>query len=255
MPPQSINEVLTQLDHAIVDARQRRSRLGYFAVLYRDVTARVKSAIETGAFQDGSRMERLDVAFAQRYLDALAARDTETGPTRAWARAFEAAERWQPLILQHLLLGMNAHINLDLGIAAVEVVDGDQIADLEADFDHINRILGSMIEDVQTHVSTVSPWIGVLDRLGGEADEVISNFCLTRARDDAWAFARILAPLSAERRTQEIRAKDRETAQRTEKILQPGGPWIIPPLAWIRLWEEDHVPSVIDTLSQTSPVV
>jgi len=253
MPAQSIDEVLAQLDDVIADALRQRSRLGYFASLYRDVTARVKTAIENGEFEDGRRMERLDVTFAQRYLDALAARDTETGPPRAWARTFEAVERWRPLILQHLLLGMNAHINLDLGIAAVAVADGHDIGELETDFDRINQILGSMIEEVQTRVSTVSPWIGVLDQLGGRADEVISNFCLVRARNDAWAFAQTLASLDPEKRDEAIRTKDRETARRTEKILRPGGPWILPVLMWIRVWEDHHAPSVIEALSQTSP--
>ena len=253
MSAQSIDDILTQLDRIIVDARRNRSRLGYFAALYRDVTARVKAAIENGAFEDGARMERLDVVFAQRYLDALEARDTASGPTRAWTRTFEATERWQPLILQHLLLGMNAHINLDLGIAAAEVAEQNEISDLETDFDHINRILGAMIEDVQARVSNVSPWIGVLDRLGGTADEVISNFCLTHARNDAWDFARTLAPLNPDERKERIRAKDRETAQRTDKILRPGGLKLLPVLCWIRLWEDEHIPSVVETLSATSP--
>jgi hypothetical protein len=251
MPPQSIDEVLARLDRAIADARRRQSRIGYFAALYRDVTAQVAAALEAGEFQDNARMERLDVAFAQRYLDALEARETETGPTRSWTRTFAAAERWRPLILQHLLLGMNAHINLDLGIAAVEVAPRDEIADLKPDFYRINRILGAMVEKVQARIAEVSPWTGVLDRLGGRADEVISNFCLVSARDDAWEFAKTLAPLGAEERARRIQAKDRETAQRTEKILRPGGPWIVPVLVGIRLWEEDDVPSVIAALSST----
>lgn len=252
MSAQSIDEVLTRLDQIIVEARQRRSRIGYFAALYRDVTARVAAAIEAGEFEDNARMERLDVVFARRYFDALEKRNAEAGPPRSWARTFEVTERWRPLILQHLLLGMNAHINLDLGIAAVKVAPRDEIAGLKADFYRINRILGTMIEEVQARIAEVSPWTGVLDRLGGTADEVISNFCLVRAREDAWDFARTLAPLGPDDRAQLIRAKDRETAQRTTDILRPGGFWIVPTLIGIRLWEEDHVPSVISTLSATS---
>jgi len=252
MPLQSIDQVLRRLDGIIADARQRESRLGYFAALYRDVTARVAAAIEAGDFQDNARMERLDVVFAQRYVDALEARGTADGPTACWAKTFAAAERWRPLILQHLLLGMNAHINLDLGIAAVEVAPAGELGGLKPDFDHINRILGAMIEAVQARVAEVSPWTGKLDRLTGRADEVISNFCLVRARDDAWAFAQRLASCRAEERQALIDAKDRDTAQRTEDILQPGGPWMVPVLVGIRLGEDDHVPSVIDALSKTS---
>jgi len=253
--PQSIDDILDELDQILAESRRRRSRLGYFAALYRDVTAQVKRAIEAGEFDDGARMERLDVRFARYYLDALDARATAEGPSRAWARTFEAAARWRPLVLQHLLLGMNTHINLDLGIAAVEVTTEQRLPALKRDFNRINQILGSMIEAVQTRIAKVSPWIGVLDRLSGRADEVISNFCLVHARADAWDFAQTLAAMDPADRPQLIAEKDRETAERTAPILRPGGPWILPSLFWIRLWETDHVPTVLSTLSRTSPAV
>jgi hypothetical protein len=253
--PGSIDSILDELDQVLAESRQHRSRLGYFAALYRDVTARVKAAIEAGEFENGPRMERLDVQFARRYLDALDARDADEDPPRAWARTFAAAQRWRPLILQHLLLGMNAHINLDLGIAAVEVATEASLADLKPDFDHINQILASMIESVQDRVATVSPWIGVLDRIGGHADEAISNFRLIHARRDAWSFAQTLAPFSSAERATAIAAKDQETAARTGPILRPGSPWARPVLLWIRVWETTSVPTVLSTLSRTSPAV
>ena len=81
-----------------------------------------------------------------------------------------------------------------------------------------------MIEDVQSRLAAVSPWTSVLDRLGRRADEVISNFCLVRARADAWDFAQQLAAAEPDWRDALVRAKDRETAGRTERILRPGGP-------------------------------
>jgi hypothetical protein len=38
MPPQTIDEVLTELDQIILHARNERSRLGFFSTLYRNVT-------------------------------------------------------------------------------------------------------------------------------------------------------------------------------------------------------------------------
>jgi len=253
MPSRSIDEVLARLDRIIADARRNDDRLGYFAALYRDVTARIASTIERGDFEDGDRLERLDVLFAERYFDALEARDTNTGPTRSWSGAFTATERWRPLVLQHLLLGVNAHINLDLGIAAVETVPPSELPDLEADFMKINRILRSMIEEVQRRLARISPWMGVLDRVGGGVDEAISNFSIIRARDDAWAFAGKLAGLGERRRGEVVEAKDRETARRAQKILRPGGVLLLPVLLCIRLREEDDVSSVIEVLSDTSP--
>ncbi|MEZ4716606.1 MAG: DUF5995 family protein [Caldilineaceae bacterium] len=96
------------------------SRLGCFAALYRQVTVAVKHGIETGFFADPARMERLDVIFARRYLDALAQWRAQAEPSGCWAFAFARAASRRPTVLQHLLLGMKRHINLDLGIAAAQ---------------------------------------------------------------------------------------------------------------------------------------
>lgn len=63
-------------------------------------------------------MERLDTLFAERYFDAVTPRDAESRPTASWHLTFQAGSQWRPLVLQHLLVGINAHINLDLGVAA-----------------------------------------------------------------------------------------------------------------------------------------
>jgi hypothetical protein len=47
------------------------SRVGYFAAVYRKVTAKIAEGIAAGFFDDGERTQRLDVTFADRYLLAL----------------------------------------------------------------------------------------------------------------------------------------------------------------------------------------
>ena len=63
---------------------------------------------------------------------------------RAWQVAFDAAARQHTMILQHVLLGMNAHINFDLPLAVIAAANGGKIADLEEDFKAINRILADV---------------------------------------------------------------------------------------------------------------
>src|SRR5690606_41399624 len=65
------------------------------------------------------------------------------------------AETWSPLVLQHLLLGMNAHINLDLGIAAAETAPGTALPALKRDFDEITTLLGEMLDDVQDRIGRI----------------------------------------------------------------------------------------------------
>jgi hypothetical protein len=174
-PAQNIDEVIARLTDIIDISRQEPSRLGYFAALYRKVTISVKEGIQAGRFENGARMERLDVNFANRYLEAYELQRKGEVPTASWQVSFEAAGHRRPLILQHLLLGINAHINLDLGIAAVETSHGDQLASLKHDFDLINRLLAELVQPVQDKIGEVSPWIGFLDRIDSSAGRALRH--------------------------------------------------------------------------------
>src|SRR6185369_15383400 len=188
-PAKTIDEVIAHLNDIIAQAWQEESRLGYFATLYRNVTVEVKRGIAQGRFEDGARMERLDINFANRYLTALADQQAGQPTSRCWAAAFRAVGEWPPIILQHLLLGMNAHINFDLGIAAAQTCPGDQLPQLKSDFDQINVILGSLVAQVEAEIGEVSAWINLLDHIGGRTEEAIVEFSMARARDAAWGLA------------------------------------------------------------------
>ena len=60
-----------RLDEIIAWARSSGSRLGFFPSLYRKMTIGVRDGVADGAFDDGPRMERLTVNFANRYFAAL----------------------------------------------------------------------------------------------------------------------------------------------------------------------------------------
>ncbi len=80
----TIDEVLARLTEIVDWARTESSKLGYFAALYRKVTIQVKQGIAAGRFQDGPRMEQLDVIFARRYLDAFFASRQGQSVTQSW---------------------------------------------------------------------------------------------------------------------------------------------------------------------------
>ena len=79
--------------------------------------------------------------FANRYLAAYDAYQNHKPVTESWQYTFQVNEQWWPIVLQHLLLGMNAHINLDLGIAAARISPGEKLQSLQNDFLKINKIL------------------------------------------------------------------------------------------------------------------
>ena len=245
----TIDEVIARLTEIIDESRQRRSRLGYFAALYRKVTINVKEGIANNDFQNGERMARLDVNFADRYLEAYDLHRQGKQPTAAWQVSFEAAERWRPLILQHLLAGINAHINLDLGIAAMETSPGDQLAGLQTDFEMINTILARLVQPVQNEIGEVSPWIGFLEKIDPSADDAIINFSMKIARDSAWKFALRLNALDVVERPGAIQRRDQEIAKLAHLVVDPPGVIFNAGLTVIRLRESSNVPRVIDVLS------
>ncbi len=245
----TIDEVITRLTEIIAETRQLPSRLGYFAALYRKVTIQVKEGIANNRFQDGKRMERLDVNFANRYLEAYELHRQGKQPTAAWQVSFEAAEQWRPLILQQLLLGINAHINLDLGIAAMETCPGEELHSLQSDFQAINSILFNLVQPVQDEIGQVSPWIGFLEKIDPSADDAIINFSMRVARDSAWRFALRLNALDAKERPGAIQRRDKEIAELGRLVVNPPGLFFKAGLTLIRLRESNDIPRVIDLLS------
>ncbi|MEE9171497.1 MAG: DUF5995 family protein [candidate division NC10 bacterium] len=247
MQAKTIDEVIQELESMIDWARSHNSRLGYFAALYRKVTVKVKEGIADGFFDDGERMERLDVVFANRYLAAFEQFQNNAAPTRSWQVAFDAATSWWPIVLQHLLLGMNAHINLDLGIAAARASPGGAVHDLKNDFNRINEILASLVDEVERDLSHVWPILGLLDHIGGRTDEALINFSMKKARDHAWGVTEHLALLEAPEQMPKIDELDREMAALGRKVRSPG--LVIGGVTkTIRLGERGTIPQIIDIL-------
>jgi hypothetical protein len=223
MQAQTIDEVIAQLDLILAQAERENSPLGYFPALYRRVTVRVKQGIDRGEFADGERMERLDVNFANRYLLAWQQWRAGQPPSRAWERAFAATADGSLVVMQHLALGINAHINLDLGLAAAQTAPGPQIHALKPDFEAINGLLASLVNTVQDQLAQVWPAMRLLDWAGGRLDEGLANFSIKVARVAAWQVALGYAPLTNPAEQAAFVAKvDGLTSHLAERIWHPG---------------------------------
>ncbi len=242
-----VDRVIDRLGEVVAWAKAEPSRCGYFAALYRKVTVAVRDGILAGQFDDGERMARLDAVFANRYLDAFDAWRSGGQPTRSWQLSFEKTASWRPIVVQQLLAGINAHINLDLGIAAATVAPGDAIGGLRDDFNRINSLLGGLVAGVVEDVGSVSPWVKFLDRIGGRSETVLIGFSIDIARDEAWKLATTLAALPEDRWQAEIDRVDGTAAGLGRFLFKPGVflPW---GLLLIRLRESNDVARVIDVL-------
>jgi hypothetical protein len=248
MAVKSIDDVIRALDGIIDRAWDEKSRLGYFAALYRRVTQAVKDGIAKGQFDNGPLMEQLDVNFAGRYLQAYEQFRSGQQPTRSWQTAFEAASWRRPLIVEHLLAGINAHINLDLGIAAAVTSPGKEIAGLQADFNQINGVLAGLVSTVEKEMAAVSPAIGLLEKLSLMTDTVVINFSIDKGREFAWDHAVKMAPMSPVELQAAIEKLDPEVAELGKLVVSP--PWLIKvQLLPIRLFESGDVRRVLEVLT------
>ncbi|MCX6140918.1 MAG: DUF5995 family protein [Candidatus Kapabacteria bacterium] len=242
----TIHTVISSLEHIVATAQQEGARYGYFASLYLGMTRSVRDALGKGLYENNVRMERLCVVFAQRYLDAHAHWRSGTAPSSSWSVAFSEGGRDSITIIQHLLLGVNAHINLDLGIAACEVAEGDMLS-LKADFDSINDTIAALFNDVKAKLRSVSWPIRFLDDLGGNVDDSVANFSIRIARDEAWRFALSLNSSDDIGKGLLESARDASVARFANKIIYPGfvANLALKPIKWFEPKDVRRVLSIL----------
>ena len=245
MPP-AIRATAEQLRVLALDATDAS---GYFPAMYSRVTERIAVSIDDGRFVDGERMDAFATTFASYYLRAQEA--VEPRP-RCWQASWDVADDPDLLIVQHLLLGINAHVNHDLAQAVVEVVGpGGDLTLVKPDFDAVNDVLTETYDDVLRSLDRVSGWTNVAASFCGGR---VFNFSLQVARRRAWGAAeRIHALDSEEERLAYVAELDRLVAVLAYLITQPPIP--VRPLLWLgrRLEQRDPRAVTAALLSDVGP--
>ncbi|MET7473729.1 DUF5995 family protein [Streptomyces sp. NPDC005648] len=244
MAAENIDGVVDGLADIVREAERDGDRIGYFAALYRQVTVEIRAAIHAGQFEDGARMDRFDTLFGNRYFAAHDAWRRDRGGPRCWRETFGLLDDADTIIVQHLVLGVNAHINLDLAVAAAGTSPGADIQALRHDFLLINDILARVVLAVQDSVDALSPFMSLLDKVGGRTDERILDFSIVQSRAEAWHNAVLLAGRTEAERAATIERLDIRAAVLARLIARPAG-IVRPALELIRHTESDDVPAVI----------
>lgn len=229
---ETIDDAIDAMDALLDRALDTGDPQGFFLCVYRSVTARVRDGIRAGEFDDCERMERFDVAFARLYLDAASGFEKGQSISRSWQVVFEAPS--SALALQHVIAGMNAHINLDLGLAAAQVQRGSPVADLQVDFERLNDVLVAMIDRMQHALAHTAGWLAGADEWAGRVDELLSGWSIAHARGRAWAFAERLAVAGPDH-DRLVEVRDAQVAALGQRILHPP-----PPARWLTGWMAEH---------------
>ena len=230
-----IERTLAELTDAALTAGDAA---GYFPALYARVTADVAEGMRTGKFEDVERMERLAVTFADYYLRVLSG---EVSPPRCWQATWEVAGDPNLIIVQHLLLAFNAHVNHDLAQAVVDVApDVGGLDAVRRDFDSINDVLASAFDTVIDDLDRVSRWSGEVAACGGGR---LFNFSLRVARAQAWDAAERLHALDDDGRRAYVAELDRLVSVLAYLITRPALVVAVP--MWLARRLEERDPQVV----------
>ena len=163
---------------------------GYFPAMYSRVTNQIADSIGVHAFVAGDRMDAFATEFASRYTRAWR---QEVPRPRCWQASWDVADDGNLLIVQHLLLGINAHVNYDLPQAAAAAArETGDLASVRKDFDTVNDVLASVSVGVLDDLDRLSQWTSMAAAVGGGR---AFNFSLRAARAQAWGAAERLYSL------------------------------------------------------------
>ena len=187
--------VLQRMTTLIDQWEAAHDRRAIFLGCYRLMTNNMLDAIDAGRFHDNAWVNRLLHRFADYYLAALDRFDQDEPNTPpVWKLAFDATRDENVMTVQHLLLGVNAHINFDLVFSLYDLLETEWAAatpeqreQRHADHEMVNRIIGETTDAVQDQVvERFSPWVEIFDKMLGPVDEWLTSHLISQWREDVW---------------------------------------------------------------------
>ncbi len=128
-------------------------RRSIFLACYQRMTENMLSAVARHDFFDPDWVAHLIGSFADYYFTALAAWERDQGGPAVWQYTFTFAKRQNASVAQHLLLGVNAHINCDLVLVLDDLLHQEwpllsveQQHQRHADYLAVNRVIEQTID-------------------------------------------------------------------------------------------------------------
>lgn len=212
LTPANIDEALECMDAGLDRFHEANDNRAIFLGCYRVITQNVQDAIEqqrdfdNRIFFDPAWVARLSGRFATLYFRSLQQRAGDVDRTadashddgagaRAWRIAHGEARKGRLSVTQHVLLGINAHINYDLPLALYQnlVAHADQdepYAQLyrrKFDHDQVNNILVRSIPEAQQVVgANYGGLLGCVSRGFFFLDDLLANLGLKHYRERVW---------------------------------------------------------------------
>jgi hypothetical protein len=226
--------VITRMQTIITTWESQNDSRAIFLSCYRMMTNNMLTAIHRNEFADPIWVDRLLNIFADYYFVALDRYEHSPASSPAvWKLAFDASLDARVTPLQKLLLGVNAHINYDLVLTLVDLLEPEwaQISEDRrkiryADHCLVNEIIGRTIDAVQDDVlEKAMPVMDVFDKLLGPLDEYLISRVISRWRENVWRHTvRMLECTDQAEHQRLLRTVEEESMRTGGFICGPRGP-------------------------------
>ncbi|MCB0842936.1 MAG: hypothetical protein KDD63_00810 [Bacteroidetes bacterium] len=199
-------EIVQKMDNLAKAWEEKSDKRAFFLRCYCMMSENMFRALDEKRFIDNQWVETLLLTFADYYFDALACFDCGESVPKVWQVAHEAAAQKKLHVLQHLFLGINAHINYDLVLTLHDLLreewetlsdEGQKIR--YHDHSMVNTIIKETIDQVQDEVIEVqTPWMDFIDKAMGRLDEKLFTGLISSWRKEVWDHSLLLIHCKSE---------------------------------------------------------
>ncbi|WP_154855998.1 DUF5995 family protein [Cyclobacterium xiamenense] len=192
---QDVSTLLLRMNERVNGWRGVGDQRHVFLGCYTLMSQAMHEAIEEGQFTNAPWVSRLLLRFSEYYFEALSRYDQD--PDRSplvWRQVHDACLNPEINVTQHLLLGVNAHINYDLPLALHDCLAENWLQlpekekeSLRTDHELVNEIIARTIDTVQDSIVNPSSWtMEALDVFMGRLDEWLLSKLISSWRNDVW---------------------------------------------------------------------
>lgn len=218
--------VIAQMQQTIQQWEAAADDKSLFLRCYMLMTGNMLAAIDQ--FDDPLWVNALLHRFADYYFVALHAYESQpVAAPRVWQLAFNAAGDSQVSALQKMLLGVSAHINYDLVLTLVDLLQPEwhnlteqQRIARYGDHCRVNEVIAGTIDAVQDAVlEPAMPLMNMIDKLLGPLDELLLSRLLARWREEVWQNALRLLETSDPQKQAELRQQIEQAALTTGMFI------------------------------------
>lgn len=190
----TVDDTLAGLKRIRNELIARQDRRAIFATAYLETTTTFRDWIRQRRFESNERMEKYVVAFANAYRQALEDYERGEAAPEAWRLAFDACRSDRSTVTEHLLLGINAHINHDLTFAILSA--GLDVRSESCHRDHLraNEALREATPRVRQQVVAIFRPPGAwMSRVFARRIDEATASSFVHARNNSWAAATAIA--------------------------------------------------------------